>query len=109
MTNTEIIITIIVIAAGTILTRFIAFIIFPPHKTPPKFVQYLSKTLPAAVIGLLVVYAFKDTQLFAYPYALPEIIASIVLVIIHVWKRNTMLTIAISTLLYMFLVQIVFV
>lgn len=109
MSNIQLILTILIIMAGTVLTRFLAFIIFPPHKTPPKFIQYLSHTLPAAVIGLLVVYSFKDTIVFSYPYGLPELIASIALIFLHVWKRNTMLTIAMSTFLYMFLVQIIFI
>lgn len=109
MTSNQIILTLLIIAFGTLLTRFIPFIVFPPHKQPPKFISYLSKTLPAAVISLLVVYAFKDTIVVAFPYGLPEIFATIFLVLIHIFKRNTMITIASSTIFYMILVQFIFV
>ena len=61
MTSFEIVITVAIVVAGTLLTRFSAFLIFPPGKKAPDFVQYLGKALPAAVMGMLVVYTFKDT------------------------------------------------
>ena len=61
MTSTEMVITVAIVVAGTLLTRFGAFLVFPPGKKAPDFVQYLGKALPAAVMGMLVVYTFKDT------------------------------------------------
>ena len=72
MTSFEIVITVAIVVAGTLLTRFAAFLIFPPGKKAPDFVLYLGKALPAAIMGLLVVYTFKDIVVLIYPYGLPE-------------------------------------
>lgn len=107
MTTTQSIITIIIVVIGTVITRFLPFIVFPENKTPPKIVTYLGKVLPYAVMGLLVVYCLKDA-VFAEYHALPELIAIVAVVIIHKWKKNTLLSISIGTVLYMILVQKVF-
>lgn len=71
-------------------------------------VQYLGKVLPPAVIGMLVVYCFKSMRLTAFPFGLPELIAGAVVVLLHIWKRNNLLSIGVGTVLYMVLVQTVF-
>jgi len=108
LTSFEIVITIAIVVAGTLLTRFSAFLIFPPGKKVPDFVQYLGKALPAAVMGMLVVYTFKDTIVLSYPYGVPELIALLVTVGMHVWKRNMFMSIGAGTVVYMILVQAVF-
>lgn len=108
MTSFEIVITVAIVVAGTILTRFSAFLIFPPGKKTTDFVQYLGKALPAAVMGMLVVYTFKDTIVLSYPYGVPELIALLVTVGMHVWKRNMFMSIGAGTVVYMILVQAVF-
>lgn len=107
MTFTQEIITIAVVVAGTMLTRFLPFIIFPADKTPPDFIRYLGTLLPYAVIGLLVVYCLKDA-FGSGKYGLPELIAIAFIVILHKWKKNTLLSIGAGTVLYMFLVQTIF-
>lgn len=107
MTTTQSIITIIVVVIGTMITRFLPFIIFPESKTPPKIVTYLGTVLPYAVIGLLVVYCLKDAVFSEY-HALPELIAIAAVVVIHKWKKNTLLSISAGTILYMLLVQNIF-
>lgn len=99
------VLTVAVVVAATLLTRFSAFLIFPPGKKAPDFVQYLGKALPAAVMGMLVVYTFKDTIVFSYPYGVPELIALIVTVGMHLWKRNMFMSIGIGTIVYMLIVQ----
>lgn len=99
------VLTIAVVVAATLLTRFSAFLIFPPGKKAPDFVQYLGKALPAAVMGMLVVYTFKDTIVFSYPYGVPEFIALLVTVGMHLWKRNMFMSIGIGTIVYMLIVQ----
>lgn len=96
------------VVIGTMLTRFLPFIIFPENKTPPELVTYLGKVLPYAVIGLLVVYSLKDAVL-SERHALPELIALLVVVGIHKWKKNTLLSIGTGTVLYMLLVQKLFI
>ena len=86
------------------LTRFLPFLIFPEGKTPPKYITYLGTVLPYAVIGLLVVYCLKDAVFSAY-HGLPELIAIVFIFVLHKWKKNTLLSIAGGTVLYMVLVQ----
>ncbi len=81
MTTSQSVITILVVVLGTMLTRFLPFIIFPAGKTPPKFITYLGGVLPYAVIGLLVIYCLKDAVFTSY-HGLPELIA-IVCIILH--------------------------
>ena len=109
MSFAQIMITVSLIAAGTMLTRFLPFIIFPENRETPKYVAYLGRMLPAAVIGMLVVYCLKETNVFAGNHALPELISIIVIVFLHVWKRQILLSIGAGTVLYMLLVQFVFV
>ena len=104
MSTTQGIITIIVVVIGTMLTRFLPFLIFPEKRTPPKYVTYLGTVLPYAAIGLLVVYCFKDVVKSSY-HGLPELLSIIAIVIIHKWKHNTLLSIGIGTAFYMVLVQ----
>lgn len=104
MTTTQRIITILVVVAGTMLTRFLPFLIFPEGKTPPKYITYLGTVLPYAVIGLLVVYCLKDA-VFSTFHGLPELIVIVLIFVLHRWKKNTLLSIAGGTVLYMALVQ----
>ena len=104
MTVMERVITILAVVAGTILTRFLPFLIFPEEKTPPAYITWLGTVLPYGVIGLLVVYCLKDAVFTAY-HGLPEVIAIGFIVLLHRWKRNTLLSIAGGTILYMILVQ----
>lgn len=107
MTTTQSIITVSVVVLGTMLTRFLPFLIFPENKTPPKSITYLGTVLPYAAIGLLVIYCLKDA-VFSSHHALPELIAIAFIVILHKWKHNTLLSIGAGTVLYMVLVQNVF-
>ncbi len=108
MTTTEKIITIAMVVIGTMITRFLPFIIFPENKNPPKTVTYLGKVLPYAVMGVLVIYSLKGAFFSKY-HAVPELIAVGVLVLIHKWRKSTLLSIGTATILYMILVQNFFV
>jgi len=99
---------ILVMMLTTFATRIVPFLIFPKGKEVPKVIQYLGKVLTPAVIGMLVVYCLRNTVILSYPYALPELIAITVVVILHVWKRNNLISIGAGTVLYMILVQVVF-
>ena len=107
MTTTQSIITIAAVVVATMLTRFLPFLIFPEGKTPPSFITYLGSVLPYAVIGLLIVYCLKDAVFTSY-HGVPELLAIGFIIIIHKWKKNIFLSIATSTILYMFLVQNIF-
>ncbi len=108
MTTAQQIITIIMVILGTMTTRFLPFIIFPAGKPVPKYVSYLGKVLPAAVFGLLVIYCLKDVSIFTGSHAIPELISIAVVVLLHLWKRQMLLSIAGGTVCYMLLVQFVF-
>ncbi len=108
MTVTQQLITIAVVALGTMLTRFLPFLIFPEGKPTPKYIQYIGKALPPAVFGLLVVYCLKNVTLLTGSHGLPELIAIAVVVLLHLWKRQMLLSIAAGTVCYMLLVQLVF-
>ena len=108
MTLTQQIITIALCVLGTMATRFLPFIVFSGNKPTPKFISYLGKALPAAIFGMLVVYCLKNVNLLAFSFGLPELIAIVFVVALHLWKRQMLLSIAGGTVLYMLLVQLVF-
>ncbi len=99
---------ILVTGITTFSTRVIPFLLFPKGKEVPKTIQYLGKVLTPAVIGMLVIYCLKDTVVLARPYGIPELLAVLVVAVLHVWKRNNLLSIGIGTVLYMVLIQVVF-
>lgn len=92
---------------GTMVTRFLPFLIFPEGKEPPEFIQYLGKVLHYAVIGLLVIYCLKDVP-GSGTYGIPEFLAIAFIVLLHRWKKNILLSIGGGTVFYMLLVQFVF-
>ena len=108
MTLQQQFLTIAVVAMGTMLTRFLPFLIFPGGKETPKFIQYLGKFLPGAVFGLLVVYCLKHVDLLSGSHGIPEAVAIAVVAGLHLWKRQMLLSVAGGTLCYMLLVQFVF-
>ncbi len=108
MTMAEQIITIAMVVVGTMATRFLPFIIFPAGKPTPKYIQFLGKFLPAAVFGLLVVYCLRNVDLFGGSHGIPELISIAAVVILHLWKRQMLISIAGGTICYMLLVQMVF-
>lgn len=108
MTVTQQLITIGMVIFGTMLTRFLPFLLFPAGKPTPKYIQYLGKVLPAAMFGLLVIYSLKDVSLFAGSHGIPEFISIVVVIGLHLWKRQMLLSIAGGTVCYMLLVQFVF-
>lgn len=108
MTQTEQIITIGMVVLGTMITRFLPFLLFPAGKTVPKYVQYLGKVLPSAVFGLLVVYCLKNVNLMHGSHGVPEILALAAVAVLHLWKRRMLLSIAGGTIFYMALVQWIF-
>ena len=96
------------VTLGAIITRFLPFLLFPDSKPVPKVVEYLGRTLPAAMMGLLVVYCLKGVTWTAPPHGIPELLAIFAVVLLHRWRGNVLLSIAGGTALYMALVQLVF-
>jgi len=108
MTMTQQMITVGVVALGTALTRFLPFLLFPGGRQTPKFIQYLGKALPGAVFGLLIVYCLKHVNVLTGSHGIPEALAIGVVILLHLWKRQLLLSVAGGTLCYMLLVQLVF-
>lgn len=99
---------ILAVAAGTQLTRWLPFWLFPENRQPPAVIVYLGRVLPPAMMGLLVVYCLRSVDLLSGSHGLPEAIAVAVIAALHLWKRNVLLSIAGGTAVYMLLVQVVF-
>lgn len=108
MTISQQIITIALCAAGTMLTRYVPFLIFSSKRPTPGFIQYLGKALPSAIFGMLVIYCLKNVNVLGKSHGLPELIAIPVTIALHLWKKQMLLSIAGGTVCYMLLVQLVF-
>ena len=99
---------IVVVVLVTMATRFLPFLIFGEKQKTPPIIEYLGTVLPCAIMGMLVVYCLKDVHILSAPHGLPELIACVVVAALHVWKRNSLLSIGGGTVCYMLLVQLVF-
>ena len=97
-----------VVALVTIALRFLPFVIFSGSKPTPPFVSYLGRVLPYAIMGMLVVYCLRNVNLASAPHGAPEFIACVLVAVLHLWKRNTLVSIIGGTLSYMLMVQLVF-
>lgn len=107
MTSQQIL-TILMCAIGTMAMRFLPFLIFREGTKVPPLIDYLGRVLAPAVFMMLVVYCFRNAPATTTSYGIAEIAATLALILVHLWKRNTLISIAVGTLLYMFLVQVVF-
>ena len=108
MSNTYAVLLVAIVSLVTILLRFLPFLIFGNGKETPKFILYLGKYLPYAIMGMLVVYCLKGVSFVAVPHGIPEFLAVASVVLLHLWKRNTLLSIGGGTVIYMLLIQFVF-
>jgi len=106
MNNKELILTIIILAVSVQITRFLPFAVFQNKENPPKVIGYLGKVLPAAVMGLLCVYCFKDYDYSSFTEVIPAFIAAAAVVITHLIKKNTILSIIVGTAAYMILIRV---
>ena len=97
-----------VMALVTAALRFLPFLIFGENRKTPPLIAYLGQVLPYAIMGMLVVYCLKGISLTAAPFGIPEIIGCAIVAGLHIWKRNTLLSIGTGTVCYMLLVQFVF-
>lgn len=109
MSLTEQILTIAVVAIGTMFTRFVPFLLFPSGRKTPPFIKYLGKVLPGAVFGLLVIYCLKGIDLSSGYHGIPEMTAVLITALVHIWKKQMLFSIAAGTISYMLLVQFIFI
>ena len=101
-------IVILIMGLVTFATRIVPVLIFGRGEKVPDYIMYLGRTVPYTAMGLLIVYCLKDVSITSAPHALPEIIAMAAVIGSYLWKRNSILSVVAGTVLYMFLVQVVF-
>ena len=109
LTTGQAIAAIAVMAVVTFLTRAIPFLLFDRGDSPPKLVLYLGRVLPPAIIAMLIIYCIQDISFETPAGWVPQLISIAVVAGLHIWKKNTLLSIFGGTILYMVLVQAVFV
>jgi len=102
-------IIVLIVALVTMLIRFLPFMIFSGDRKTPAFITYLGKVLPYSIMAMLLVYCLRNVSLISSPHGLPELIACAVIVALHIWKRNTLLSIIAGTVSYMLLIQFIFI
>ncbi len=100
---------VLTMAVVTALLRFLPFLIWNGKRKTPAYILFLGKYLPYAIMGMLVVYCLKGVEILSFPHGLPELIAVVAVALLHIWKKNTLLSIIGGTALYMFLIQVVFI
>lgn len=108
LTPVQTMVIILLITLGTMITRFTPFLLFPEHKKPPKVIEQLGNLLPAAMMGLLVVYCLRGVDVTKGSHGIPEFLAIGCILLLHRWKDNVLLSIGGGTAVYMMLVQLVF-
>jgi len=108
MSDTMAAVSVAVISAVTVLLRFLPFAVFSGNRKTPAFVEYLGRVLPYAIMGMLVVFCLKGVSFIRPPYGIPELISCVAVVLLHLWRRNTLISILGGTVSYMLLVQLVF-
>lgn len=109
LTPVQTLICIAAIVVGVQVSRWLPFIAFSDKRELPKFVKYLGRVLPPALMGLLVVYCFKNVEILTGSHGLPELIAAAVVIVSYAWSEKLLLSVASGTVVYMVLVQMVFI
>ena len=108
MGNTYILSMVAVAALVTAGLRFAPFLIFGKGRRTPPIITYLGKVLPFAIMGMLVVYCMKDVSFLSTPFGIPELLGCAIVALLHIWKRNTLLSIGVGTAAYMIMIQFIF-
>ena len=108
MTITQQVVTIELCVLATLITRFLPFLVFSSDRKTPAYVTYLGKALPAAIFGMLVIYCLKNVSFLSGTHGIPEIISIVAVILLHLYKRNMLLSIAAGTVCYMLLLHFLF-
>lgn len=102
------IIIILIVAVCTFATRLFPFLVFGRKGEPSPMIRFLGKALPPAVMAILIVYCLKNVNFLLPASILPQIISILAVILLHLWKRNNLLSIGLGTVCYMFLIQCIF-
>ncbi len=95
-------------AVCTIFLRAVPFLIFGGKRAVPEGIRYLGNYLPAAIMAVLAIYCLRNIQLFRGNHGVPELIATGLVILLHSWKKNILLTVFLSTMCYMIMIQFIF-
>ena len=106
MTIFQQIVTITMVILGTLITRFVPFLLFPSEETTPTYILYLGKVLTPAIFGLLVIFSLKDTQLTVVSDVVPKLVSVLLVILLHKWKKNMLLSITGGTLFYIAIIHL---
>ena len=109
MNNKELLITALIIVFATVIIRFLPFIIIRKSIAERKYIKFLGDMMPYSMIALLVIYCLKEVNLIKYPYGIPELISIAIIIILHIIKRNVLISIGVGSVIYMILVQSIFI
>ena len=101
------VLTVAIVSLVTVALRFLPFLIFGRNKAPSPMLEYFGKVLPFAILGMLVVYCYRSVEILSFPFGLPELIAGAFVVGLHIWRRNTLLSIVSGTAIYMILIRLI--
>jgi len=93
-----------VIGGVTLFTRILPFLFFRKRQ-PPAMLLLIEEYIPPMVMVILVIYSVKDVAFTSFPYGLPEIAAMVLVAVLHLWKRNALISIFGGTIFYMTAVQ----
>ena len=108
MSDARLWIMVAIMSGVTILIRFLPFLVFSGGRKTPAYIEWMGRYLPYAIMGMLVVFCLKNVSLVNAPHGIHELIACVLTAALHVWKRNSLLSIGGGTMAYMLLVQLVF-
>lgn len=97
-----------VMAIVTFAIRLVPFLLFDHGQEPPAWIVTLGNLLPPACMSVLVVYCVRNISLLQGNRGIPDFLCIAVAMLLHAWKRNTLLSICVSTILYMVCVQLIF-
>ena len=106
MSNTYILLALIISGVVTFVIRLFPFLVLRNQTNLSSRMQFISEVLPQAIITILVVYCLKDISFINAPFGIPELIAVSIVVLLQWWKENTLLSIFVPTVIYMVLLQV---
>lgn len=105
MSPLETAIVVLILALSTQVLRALPFLVFPEGKTLPSWMTYFASQLPYASMGLLVIYALRQ-PILEPGFPLPEVMALVVMTLVHYWRRQTLLSISFGVIVYLLLVNL---
>lgn len=101
---------VLISALVTFLLRALPFIVFGGGKQMPERVKRVADLLPAAIMAVLIIYCIKGEVLAVTTgitaNAIGALVALVCVVAVHLWKRNTLVSIAVGTVVYMVLIRV---